>query len=163
MKERRVRVGNAALDDIYHAAPHYKAPAELVRAEDRRKVKALRKLDERRAFNRIESTATIDKETFSLLVPDTLEEFSRVEKEEGRVECPKSLRYLDVVEDTDTDGKSESQRLLLMRDGLVVRFTPSREGRQGNRQFLIFDIWCYRDANINSLGKFREQHGWPTR
>lgn len=58
MKERRVRVGNAALDDIYHAAPHYKAPAELVRAEDRRKVKALRKFDERRAFNRIESTTT---------------------------------------------------------------------------------------------------------
>jgi len=117
-----------------------------------------RNLDERRAFNHLMSTASLEKDSFSLLVSGESDGFSRMETDAGRVECPKSLRYLDIVGDTDTDGQSESQRLLLMRDGLVVVFTPNKDGRQGNEQLLYFDIRCFRDPNISSISEFRRDH-----
>jgi len=51
---------------------------------------------------------------------------------------PEIPTVLDVVEDTDTDGKSESQRLLLMRT--VSLFASRRVERvaRAHRQFLIF-------------------------
>lgn len=128
-----------------------------------RKVVSRQTLDERRAFNHLMSTTTLDKNTFSLLVPGEPEGFSMVEKTEGRVDCPKSLRYQDILDDTDTDGLSESQRLLLMRDGLVVLFNPNKDGRQGSGQFLSFDILCFRDPNINSLAGFRQMHDLPAK
>jgi hypothetical protein len=124
-----------------------------------RKVDSRQALDERRAFNHLMSTTTFDKNSFSLLVPRESEGFSMVEQTEGRVDCPKSLRYQDILDDTDTDGLSESQRLLLMRDGLVVLFNPNEDGRQGSGQFLYFDILCFRDPNINSVAGFRQKHG----